>query len=249
MKTIAVMTNDSTTPETTLTVSGNVEKFVTITPSVVRINGKVGDQLKSEIKIIPENKYPLTISKIKSQEAAKNIKYELKEVKSDSGDKEYLVTVENLKKDAGFYYDVLILETDSKIQPEIRINVMARIIDPNQQNPPLQGINNSVNNKMSVEQGGNKIPFAAGKTESTNSGEAKNNSFLEIVKKLQEQNAQKGASSQGGNIDAAPAQGESSTAAAPVQDPKRAEELKKKFEELIRQAQEKQKAQEAVKKE
>ncbi len=251
MKTITVMTNDSSNPSINLTVSGNVEKFVTINPPVVRFNGKIGEELKSEIKIIPEKKYPLTILKISSQETAKNIKYELKEGKSDSGEKEYLVKVENLKKDAGFYYDVLILETDSKIQPEIRVNVMARIIDPNQQNPPLNGINGNIQNNNGGSVKGdvnNKIPFATGNSQQTDANGDKNNNFLDIIKKLQQQNEQagKGSNPKDGSVNPSPVEG-SSSADVPIQDPKRAEELKKKFEELIKQAQEKQKSQEASK--
>lgn len=135
------MTNDAVNPETNITVSGNVQKFVTITPQVVRLNGKKGEELKSVVQVIPENKFPFSVLKIRTQDG-KNIKYELKENKSASGNKEFAITVENLKKDAGFYSDVLIVETDSKIQPEIKINVMARITDPDtQKESPQQGIN------------------------------------------------------------------------------------------------------------
>ena len=135
------MTNDAVNPETNITVSGNVQKFVTITPQVVRLNGKKGEEIKSVVQIIPESKYLFSVLKIRTQDG-KNIKYELKENKSASGNKEFAITVENLKKDAGFYSDVLILETDSKIQPEITINVMARITEPDTQKElPQQGIN------------------------------------------------------------------------------------------------------------
>lgn len=257
MKTIAVLTNDSKTAESNLTVSGNVEKFVTITPSVVRLNGKIGEDLKSLVKIIPEGKYPFAVSKISAQDG-KNIKYELKEEKSASGSKEYSVTVENLKKDAGFYYDVLILETDSKIQPEIKINVMARIIDPNAPaNAPLTGNDGNMlipgknavdgrqgtvmNNGSSGTGGGNGSN--SGSVDSggngADAGKGKKN-FLEVIQQIQQQNKTlkpKNATA-ADNIDGASLQ----TAPAPVQDPKRAEELKKKFEALIKQAQEKKQA-------
>ncbi|MBF0228211.1 MAG: hypothetical protein HQK63_01240 [Desulfamplus sp.] len=244
MKTITVITNDSKTPESNISVSGNVEKFADITPSVVRFNGKIGEELKTVVKVVPESKFPFLVLKVRSQEEkAKNIKYELKEDKAASGNKEYSITVENLKKDAGFYYDVLILETDSKIQPEIKINVMGRIIDPNaQEKSPLQGINE--NNAV-------KNPNAPN-TANTNNG-AKNNNFLEVIQKIQQQNAQQqnlqnGSNQQENKLNATPPLpvdgNAASVAPAQVQDPKRAEELKKKFEALIKQAQEKQKAQE-----
>ena len=191
-KAIGVITNDSRNPESILTVSGNIEKFATITPQVVRLNGKIGDELKSVIKIVPEPNYPFSIAKIKAQEG-KNIKYEFREDKSVSESqsastsqnmgKTYSVIVENIKKDAGFYYDVLIIETNSKIQPEIKINVMGRILDPDAQDKtPLSRAGVNGNNGTNLQQ-----------------------------------------------------------------DPKNKEDLKKKFEALIKQAQEKRKTQEQQK--
>lgn len=241
MKTITVTTNDTTTPESNLTVSGNVDKFVTIKPSVLRLNGKVGEELKSVVTIIPEIKYPFSISKVRAQDG-RNIKYELKENQSDSGLKEYSVTVENLKKDAGSYYDVLILETDSKIQAEIKINVMSRIMAPTA--PAQTALTNSVQNNGTIVNGvpANKNsansntehpnPFMAPTSESGERNKANGNNFLEIIQKIQEQNAT------GVNANAVQNQ-----KVAPVQDPKRAEELRKKFEALIKQAQEQQKSQ------
>ncbi|MBI9092009.1 MAG: DUF1573 domain-containing protein [Desulfobacterium sp.] len=129
-KSIAVLTNDTATPEYRLTVSGPVKKFVTIDPPVLRFRGKIGDKLESVVNIIPERKYPFSITKIRARNG-KNIRYELSEKTSTAGAKEYSVTVANVKKDAGSYYDVLILETDSKIQPEIKISVAARLVAPN----------------------------------------------------------------------------------------------------------------------
>lgn len=230
MKAITVITNDSANPEANLTVSGNVEKFATITPSVLRLNGNIGKELKSLVKIVPESKYPFSIAKIRAQDG-KNIKYELKETNSTSGVKEYSVTVENLKKDAGSYYDVLILETDSKIQPEIKINVMARLIDPDAPaKAPLTG------NHKNLLAPGNGRRGAASSDKGGSGGENGKN-FLEVIQKIQQQNA---TASNGDVVQ--------NKSAASVQDPKRAEELKKKFEALIKEAQEKQKTEATQKK-
>lgn len=228
MKTITVMTNDSSSPESQLSVSGNVEKFVTITPPVVRLNGKIGEKLESLVKIVPEGKYPFKITKISAQEG-KNIKYELKDKTSDSGLKEYAVTVENLKKDGGSYYDVLLIDTDSKIQPLLKINVMARLIDPNAPvKAPLTGSSGNI-----LAPGSRSTDGKSGSNQ-TDGGKEKN--FLEVIQKIQQQNAT------GVNGNAVAGQ-----SPAKVQDPKRAEELKKKFEALIKQAQDKQKNEAAQK--
>ncbi len=210
-KNIIVMTNDPLAPKSTLTVSGKIEKFVTITPPVLRLTGKIGDELKSIVKIIPESKYPFSITGIRARNG-ENIKYELKENRSASGGKEYTVTVENLKKDAGAYYDVLILKTDSKIQPEIKINVMARLMDDDAsaQTPSKAS--------LTKEKRGN----------GTNDANKVNN-FLEVLQKMQQQNTT-GVNDKGTPIQSATA----------IQDPERAKALKKKFEALIKQAKEKQ---------
>ncbi len=203
-KTITILTNDKAKPDSKLYISGAIEKFATIEPRVIRFNGKIGDLLEASVKIVPESKYPFLITGVSAQKGT-NIKYVLEEAKIEenkTGDvKTYTLKVQNLKKDAGFYKDVLILKTDSKIQPEIKIQLMARIVDPNSKKKDLPG--------------------------SAKNGKGQNN-FLELIQKMQKQKQADGGSS-----------------AAPTQDPAKAEELKKKFEALIKQAQEKNKAKQA----
>jgi len=104
-----------------------VEKFATITPRVVRFKGKPGVPLQSSVKIIPEKKYPFSITSV-SAKNGKMIRFRLKTLEKN-GEKGYLLTIENLKKSPGGYFDVISLATDSKIQPEIKINVLARLTD------------------------------------------------------------------------------------------------------------------------
>ena len=218
-KTITVITNDTVTPNTTLTVSGSIENFVTITPRVLRLTGKIGDELKSVVKIIPESKYPFSITAIHARNG-KNIKYELNENRSASGGKEYAITVENVKKDAGSYYDILILKTDSKIQPEIKITVMTRLMDID-----------------APTKAPAKASLTGEKRNNETNGTNKESNFLEVIQKMQQQNTT------GVNGNGAPIQ--SPTA---VQDPERAKALKKKFEALIKQARERQNSEEQQKK-
>lgn len=222
-KTIAVMTNDKVTPQSILTVSGNIEKFATITPSVLRLNGKAGDEMKSVIKIVPESKYPFSILKVRAQDG-KNIKYELKEEKSASGGKEYSVTVENVKKDAGSYYDVLIIMTDSKVQPEIKINVMARLMETNSPSKtPLTGNNENITTPD--KEISNRNPNIKATNSDNGTDKARKADFLEALQKMQQQNGT-GVNQNGMR----------------AEDPQRAQELRNKFEALIKQAQEQQAA-------
>ena len=122
-----VITDDPKKTSLSLTVAGFVEKFVTIIPKRVALRGFVGEQIKATVKIMPEEKYPFKIVGVETIQA-KNIDYKLEEAKRSKGI-EYVVAIENLKKDKGRYYDTIILKTDSKIRPEIKIRVIGNILD------------------------------------------------------------------------------------------------------------------------
>ena len=120
-KTAGVYTNDKTRPRQDLVISGEVEKFVTIRPQHANMRGFVGDPIKGTVTIIPEKKYPFKILNFRAQDG-KYIKYQLAEIK-ESDSMAYTLNIENLKKDAGRYHDSIILETDSKIRPQLSIRV------------------------------------------------------------------------------------------------------------------------------
>jgi len=124
-KTAGVYTNDKTRPQQDLVLSGQVEKFVTIRPQNVNMRGFVGDPIKGTVTIIPEKKYSFKILNL-SVKDGKYIKYQLEETK-ESDTTAYKLNIENLKTDAGRYYDSIILETDSKIRPQIDVRVYGYI--------------------------------------------------------------------------------------------------------------------------
>jgi len=120
-KTAGVYTNDKTRPQQDLIISGQVEKFVTIRPQNANMRGNVGDPIKGSVTIIPEKKYPFKILNLRAKDG-KYIKYQLEETKL-SDTTAYKLNIENLKTDAGRYYDDIILETDSKIRPQLNVKV------------------------------------------------------------------------------------------------------------------------------
>ncbi len=120
-KTAGVYTNDKFRPRQDLVISGQVERFVTIRPKHANMRGLVGDPIKGTVTIIPEKKYPFKVLKLRAKDG-KYIKYQLEEVK-ESDTMAYRLNIENLKKDAGRYYDSIILETDSKIRPQLNVRV------------------------------------------------------------------------------------------------------------------------------
>ena len=124
-KTAGVYTNDKTRPQQDLIISGQVEKFVTIRPQNANMRGIVGDPIKGSVTIIPEKKYPFKILNLRAKDG-KYIKYQLEEIK-ESDTTAYTLNIENQKTDAGRYYDSIILETDSKVRPQINVRVYGYI--------------------------------------------------------------------------------------------------------------------------
>jgi len=120
-KNAGVYTNDKSHPQQDLVISGQVETFVTIRPKHANMRGIVGEPIKGTVTIIPEKKYPFKIINLRAKDG-KNIKYQLEET-TVSDTTAYKLTIENLKTDAGRYYDTIILETDSKIRPQLSVRV------------------------------------------------------------------------------------------------------------------------------
>ncbi len=160
------MTDDKVTPNYGLNILGDVTKFVTITPRVVRFNGNIGKEYKASVKIVPEEKFPFSIVDV-SATRGQNIKYNLED-KRTGEEKAYILNIENQKNDAGAYYDVLVLKTDSPIQPEFKINVMARFNDPQvvQKKKPSSSVKNTGSAPVNTES---------------------YNSFVELIQKMQKQ--------------------------------------------------------------
>ena len=81
----------------------------------------------STVTIIPEAKYPFKIEEVRAQKG-KDIRFELKP-SEDQKQPGYQLIIENLKKTKGRYSDAIFLKTDSKIKPELKIQVYGDILD------------------------------------------------------------------------------------------------------------------------
>lgn len=100
-----------------------VEKLAVIQPEgTIRLVGKVGEKLMKNVTIIPEKKYKFKITGAETTTNS-NIKARLNEIKPN----EYLLTIENIKKEKGRYFDSVLLKTTSKIRPEISIKVYGEV--------------------------------------------------------------------------------------------------------------------------
>jgi len=120
---VRVDTNDPQLPKLELSISGEVREFASVLPRYVTLRGKAGTEVGEIITILPMQ--PFTIRGVRAQEG-KNIRVSVNE-KNTGGRKSYVVTVENTLKKPGWYMDVIIVETDSTIKPEITIGVRGEI--------------------------------------------------------------------------------------------------------------------------
>jgi hypothetical protein len=124
-KQISVFTNDPANATVTLTVAGEVEVFATLTPQVLRLSGAPEQDLSGEVIVTASDKYDFEITGVSTQNQG-NVAVAL--APADSGKKSWRVTVKNLKKDLGRYYETVALKTDSPIQKEILIRVFGNIL-------------------------------------------------------------------------------------------------------------------------
>jgi hypothetical protein len=110
-----------------LTVIGHINHFVRIIPNRVTLSGVSGTSIEKKVNIIPEEKYPFKIVGDRTVRK-KYIRYKLEKAKR-SEKPGYVLTVANLKKGKGRYFETIRLKTDSKIRPEISIRVYGNILD------------------------------------------------------------------------------------------------------------------------
>lgn len=126
-KSIQVVTDDPDRQRFSLRVTGPVEKFATLTPSKVRLAGPVGQPLTTLVTIVPEEKYPFKIKDVQAKTGT-FIRWEIQATKGQNP-AGYQLKIENLKTDAGRYFDTLYLKTDSAVRPEISLRVFGHIFE------------------------------------------------------------------------------------------------------------------------
>lgn len=118
---VTVYTNDPKNSRLTLRMSGQVNRFAKIEPKNISLSGPAEENIRASADIIPDPKYPFNIVESSAKDG-KHICFKV-EKKEDK----YLVTVENLLKTKGRYFDSIILKTDNPLKPEISIRVYGNI--------------------------------------------------------------------------------------------------------------------------
>ncbi len=126
-KSVTVETSAPIQPNVSLEITGNVEKFADVSPNKVVLRGNAGEPITTSVTVTPDAKYPFKILETKTKNGT-DISAKTDE-KKENDITTYIVTVENLKKDPGRYYDVVTLKTDSSIKPELQVSVYGQILE------------------------------------------------------------------------------------------------------------------------
>lgn len=122
-----VETSAAIQPNVSVEITGNVEKFANITPNKLILRGNAGDPIIGLVTISPDPKYPFKIVDTKTKNGT-DIQARTEE-KQENNTTSFIVTVENLKKNPGRYYDVVTLKTNSPVKPELQVGVYGQILD------------------------------------------------------------------------------------------------------------------------
>ncbi len=121
-KRILVKTDDPDKEKFYLTVTGQVERVVTVSPAAVYLNGNAGGVLKQTIEITPSPKYNFSILGLEHNTDSGVFAVIVAPVKKDDP---WRINVEIVSETQENVFDILVVKTDSIHRPEIRIRVSA----------------------------------------------------------------------------------------------------------------------------
>jgi len=126
---IRMSTTTDAPSEIVIPVWGNITppQIATIEPRHVALSGSAGATISRTVRIVPKYHHVFSITDAKAQNGT-YIRWDVKETE-ESGKKGYTLTVENLKKEKGRYYDNILLKTDNKDMPEIRVSISGHITE------------------------------------------------------------------------------------------------------------------------
>lgn len=125
-KVTLIRTDDPEKPKFTVTVTGPVDKVVTIKPKSVYLQGNQGDTLETMIEITPSQKYQFSILGLKQK---KNTDIKASLIAPEGDEKSWQIRVKAESDKAGQIYDLLTLKTDSKYRPSLTIRVYAKFAE------------------------------------------------------------------------------------------------------------------------
>ena len=125
-KTFDVLTNDPRNRRIRLHVLAIVDRVVSVTPKIAKLEGRAGEDIQGVVSIRPEEKYPFHITGGKAAKG-KDIRFRVEEV-GGNGTPEYRLVVSATRKAPGRFFDKIELTTDSPVKPVLRIGIYGRIV-------------------------------------------------------------------------------------------------------------------------
>lgn len=123
-----VQTNDPGNQRIELVVVGRIKGFFKVTPQYVRLIGTRGNDIHTTVHIVPEKEFPFTVTSVKAKEG-RDIDFELKPLGKDPRKDGYNLVVSNTRTEKGAYRDFILIQTDLKEKPTVRIPVTGRIME------------------------------------------------------------------------------------------------------------------------
>jgi hypothetical protein len=113
-----------------LVLTGKVEKFAEIQPERVRLTGRMGDPVSVTVRIVPRDEHPFKIKNVRAMRG-QYIQSSLA-VREEGGKPYYELTVSSTRQEPGRIVDVVNLETDSRVRPQLQVHVFGEIIPARQ---------------------------------------------------------------------------------------------------------------------
>ncbi|TWI75331.1 hypothetical protein LZ24_00782 [Desulfobotulus alkaliphilus] len=97
-----------------------------VEPAIITLYGIAGETIEQEIVLKPDPEYPFMVKDIRATRGG-DFDFSLSEPDENGS---YLISVSNITKKAGRYYDTLILDIESPVRKDIRIRVLGDIRPP-----------------------------------------------------------------------------------------------------------------------
>lgn len=124
-KVIKIHTNDPGYRVFSVSMSGEVRPIARLTPEIVSLRGKPGENVSAEVKIFPSALPDFDITKAHAK-VGRDIDFSI-EKQGTPPDNYFLLTVKNIKQGAGRYFDIIVLQTDTTPRRDIQVRVSGHL--------------------------------------------------------------------------------------------------------------------------
>lgn len=109
-----------------LTLAGHVEKFADIQPERVRLTGRLNEKTSAAVRIVPRPEHPFKITQVQAMRG-EHIRVASTPLAAE-GKPYYELTITSIRQEPGRIVDVVTIETDSSVRPQIQVQVFGEIL-------------------------------------------------------------------------------------------------------------------------